>query len=70
MPPENTKLGRLADILEGRTVIQKDLNRLEEWANRNLMKCSEVLHLGRKNPLQQYHQVWQESNFDKKKAQN
>lgn len=29
---ENTKLGRPADVLEGRTVIQRDLNRLEEWA--------------------------------------
>ncbi|KAK4810810.1 LOW QUALITY PROTEIN: hypothetical protein QYF61_008793 [Mycteria americana] len=42
----------------GRAAIQQDVDRLEKWANRNLMifnkdKC-QVLHLGRKNPWQQY----------------
>lgn len=68
MPAENTELERPADTLEGRTAVQRDLNRLEGWANRNLMNCSKVL--GRKNPLQQYSQDWQESNSAEKKAQN
>ena len=41
----------------GKAAIQRDLARLEEWANRSLMKFSEdkckVLHLGRKKPWQQ-----------------
>lgn len=43
-------------MLEGNAAIQRDLNRLEEWATRNLMKFSKdkfsVLHVGRSNPLQ------------------
>ena len=42
------------DTLEGRPTLQKDLDRLEEWANKNLMKFSKVkckvLHLGKHNP--------------------
>ncbi|KAK4825164.1 hypothetical protein QYF61_024553 [Mycteria americana] len=34
----NTKLGGVSDTLEGCTAIQKDLNSLEKWADRNLMK--------------------------------
>lgn len=41
-------------MLEDRAVIQKDLSRQEEWTNRNLMKLNKDLHLGRKNPFQQY----------------
>ena len=40
---------------EGCAAIQKDLNRLEKWADRNLMKFSKerckVLHLGNNNLL-------------------
>ncbi|KAK4830472.1 hypothetical protein QYF61_011196 [Mycteria americana] len=42
------------DTLEGRATLQKDLDRLEEGANKNLMKFSKdkykVLHLGKHNP--------------------
>ncbi|GAB0203569.1 methylenetetrahydrofolate reductase [Grus japonensis] len=43
---------------EGHAAIQRNFNRLEKWANRNLMQFnkgkSKVLHLGRNNPRHQY----------------
>ncbi|PKU47144.1 hypothetical protein llap_2584 [Limosa lapponica baueri] len=52
------KLGGVADTPEGCATIQQDLDRLESWAERNLMKFNKgkhrVLHLGRKKPLHQY----------------
>ena len=45
-------------MLEGRDAIQKDFDRLEEWACENLMKFNKarcnVLHPGQGNPLYQY----------------
>jgi len=55
---DGTKLGGVTDTLEGCAAIQQDLDRLESWVQRNLMKFSKgkcrVLHLGRNNPVQQY----------------
>ena len=56
----NTKLGErrhaVVDMLQSKAANQRDLNRLEKWPNRNLMKfnagkCS-AMHLGWNNSLQ------------------
>ncbi|PKU46197.1 rna-directed dna polymerase from mobile element jockey-like [Limosa lapponica baueri] len=48
----------VAGTPDGSAAIQKDLNRLEKWADRNLMKFNKgkhkVLHLGRNNLIHQY----------------
>jgi len=52
---DDTKLGRVTDTLEGCAAFQRDLDRLESWAQRNLMKIYKgkcrVPHLGRNNPM-------------------
>ncbi|GAB0193378.1 cAMP-dependent protein kinase inhibitor alpha [Grus japonensis] len=51
---DDTKLGGKVDTLEGRSILQRDLDRPEAWASQNGMKFNEdkrkVLRLGRHNP--------------------
>ncbi|XP_068278017.1 LOW QUALITY PROTEIN: uncharacterized protein [Nyctibius grandis] len=55
---DDTKLGGVADTPEGCAAVQRDLDGLEKWAGRSLVRFNEgkgtVLHLGRNNPMHQY----------------
>ncbi|CAM5107741.1 unnamed protein product [Natator depressus] len=52
---DDTKMGGKVDTLEGRDRVQSDLDKLEDWAKRKLMRFNKdkfrVLHLGRKTPM-------------------
>ncbi|GAB0184651.1 mitochondrial enolase superfamily member 1 [Grus japonensis] len=68
---DDTNLGQVADMPESHAAIQRDLNRLEKWADRNLMKFyngkCKVLHLRRIKTMNLYilWAAWLENGFDK-----
>lgn len=55
---DDTKLGEVADTREDHAAIYRDLDRLENRADSNLMKLNkgkcQVLHMGRNYPRHEY----------------